>query len=113
MPGLSGAVKIHYSPSPVNLRRSCDGLPGLVRDALGHDPLDGSLYVFFNRTLKMVKVLCWEGDGYSIWGKRLERGQFNLPRTADGRLSLELRELQAILAGIRPRRYYRRHNSSL
>ena len=78
MLSLSGAVKIYCSPKPVNLHRSFDGLPGLVRQALGRDPLDGSLYVFFNRTLKMVKILCWEGDGYSLWSKRLERGQFNL-----------------------------------
>ena len=113
MLSLSGAVKIYCSPKPVNLHRSFDGLPGLVRQALGRDPLDGSLYVFFNRTLKMVKILCWEGDGYSIWSKRLERGQFNLPRDTDGRILLERRELQAILAGIRPGRYYRRHGSGL
>ena len=110
---LSSAVRIYYCPTPVNLHRSFDGLPGLVRQSLGCDPLDGSLYVFFNRTLKMVKIICWEGDGYSIWSKRLERGQFNVPRSAGGRITLEHRELQAILAGIGPGRYYRRHISSL
>jgi len=108
---LSNAVQIYYCPTPVNLHRSFDGLPGLVRRELGCEPLDGSLYVFFNRTLKMVKILCWEGDGYSIWGKRLERGQFNLPRDVSGRIRLELRELQCILSGIKPRRYYSRHGS--
>ena len=110
---LSGAVKIYYCPTPVNLHRSFDGLPGLVRARLGCDPLDGSLYVFFNRSLNMVKILCWERDGYSIWGKRLERGRFNVPLSAGGRIQLEARELQAILAGIAPRRYYRRYQSSL
>ena len=46
---FSSAVSIYYCPTPVNLHRSFDGLPGLVREVLGHDPLDGSLYVFFNR----------------------------------------------------------------
>lgn len=110
---FSSAVNIYYCPTPVNLHRSFDGLPGLVRERLGHDPLDGSLYVFFNRRLTCVKILCWEGDGYSIWGKRLERGRFNIPREADGRIRLEPRELQAILAGIKPRRYYRRYHSEL
>lgn len=110
---FSSAVSIYYCPTPVNLHRSFDGLPGLVREVLGHDPLDGSLYVFFNRRLTAVKILCWEGDGYSIWSKRLERGRFNLPRSASGRISLELRELQGILAGIKPGRYYRRHQSAL
>ena len=108
-----GSVSIYYCPTPVNLHLSFDGLPGLVRRILGHEPSDGSLYVFFNRTMRMVKILCWEGDGYSIWSKRLERGAFRPPRGADGRIMLEMRELQGILAGIAPLRYYRRYQSSL
>ena len=110
---LSNAVKIYYCPMPVNLHRSFDGLPGLVRQILNHDPLDGSLYVFFNRRLTSVKILCWEGDGYSIWSKRLERGRFNLPRRPNGDIILEVRELQGILAGIKAKRFYRRFNSNL
>lgn len=113
MLNLSSAVKIYYCPVPVSLHRSFDGLPGLVRQQLGCDPLDGSMYVFFNRPLNMVKILCWEGDGYSIWSKRLERGRFNLPRLDDGRIRLEFRELQAILTGIKVRKYYRRYQSAL
>ena len=113
MLSLPGAVSIYCSPTPVNLHRPFDGLPSLVRPQLGHGPLDGSLHVFFNRSLRMVKVLCWEGDGFSIWSKQLERGQFNLPRDHAGNIRLETRELQGILAGIRPQRHYRRHNSSV
>ena len=111
MPSLPGAVSICCSPTPVSLRRPFDGLPGLVRPRLGHDPPDGSLYVCFNRSLRMVKVLCREGDGFSIWSRRLGRGQFSLPRDHAGNIRLETRELQGILAGIRPQRHYRRHNS--
>lgn len=113
MLNLSAAVGIYYCPTPVNLHLSFDGLPGLVRQRFGRDPLDGSLYVFFNRPLTMVKILCREGDGYSVWSKRLERGRFNLPRTDGGRIRLEFRELQAILTGIKVRRYYRRYQSAL
>lgn len=104
-----GAARIYCCPDPVNLRMSFDGLSGAVRRLLGHDPLDGSLYIFLNRRRDMVKVLRWEGDGFSIWGKRLERGCFNMPRSADGRVEIEYRELQAALCGIKPARYYRRY----
>ena len=113
MLNTSGVSPIYYCPVPVDMHRSFDGLAGLVRSLLGHDPLDGSLYVFFSRRQTLVKVLRWEGDGFSIWSKRLERGQFNLPRGRDGKVCLEPRELQAILAGIKPARYYRRYNSGL
>ena len=59
----------------------------------------------------MVKVLCREGDGLSIWSRRLERGQFSLPRDHAGNIRLETREPQGILAGICPQRHCRRHSS--
>ena len=114
MLSIPDAARIYYCATPVKMSRSYDGLCGAVRSALGRDPCEaGSIFVFVNRRRTMVKVLCWEGDGFSIWGKRLERGQFNLPPSADGRIVLEYRELVAMLAGIRPGRYYRRHNSAL
>lgn len=105
---LSGAVKIYYCRTPINLHKSFDGLPGVVRQYLDADPLSGHLFVFFNRTLKMVKILYWDTDGYAIWSKRLERGRFNIPKSADGKIELEARELYAILSGIKPKRYYKR-----
>lgn len=113
MLSVTGLARIFYCPVPVDMHMSFDSLAGAVRGLLGHDPLDGSLYVFFGRRRNLVKVLCWEDDGFSIWYKRLERGRFSLPRGRDGRISLEYRELQAILAGIRPARYYVRYNSRL
>lgn len=105
---LSGAVNIYYCRTAVNLHKSFDGLPGAVRQYLNAAPLSGHLFVFFNRTFKMVKILYWDRDGYAIWSKRLERGRFNIPKSADGKIELDQRELYAILSGIKPRRYYKR-----
>lgn len=105
---LSGAMKIYYCRTPINLHKSFDGLPGAVRQYLDADPLSGHLFVFFNRTFKMVKILYWDTDGYAIWSKRLERGRFNIPKSADGKIELDTRELYAILSGIKPKRYYKR-----
>ena len=105
---LTGAVKIYYCRTLINLHRSFDGLPGAVEEYLKKDPRSGHLFVFFNRTCRMVKILYWDGDGYAIWSKRLVQGMFNVPRSADGKIILEARELQAILSGIKPKRYYKR-----
>ena len=61
--------------------QSFDGLPGAVEEYLKQDPKSGHLFVFFNRTCRMVKILYWEGDGYAIWSKRLVQGMFNVPRS--------------------------------
>ncbi len=44
-----GQIKVLLHGQPTDMRRSFDGLKALTRHAVGHDPLDESLYVFVNR----------------------------------------------------------------
>ncbi len=67
---------------PVDLRKSIDGLIGLVRGVLGEDPLSGCIYVFFNRRGNYLKLLVWDRTGYCLLAKRLEHGRFHLPSDA-------------------------------
>lgn len=64
---------------PVDMRKSFDGLVGLVKNALGEDPLSGTLYVFINRRRTYVKSVYWDRTGFCLFAKRLERGRFTLP----------------------------------
>lgn len=105
---LTAGIKIYFCRTPINLHRSFDSLPGAVQQYLQEDPLSGHLFVFFNRTFKMVKILYWDGDGYVIWSKRLVRGMFHLPPEKEGKITLDIRELHAILDGVKTMRYYRR-----
>ena len=47
--GLGPATKIYIAVEGVDMRKGFDGLYGLVRDCLGHDPLSGHLFLFANR----------------------------------------------------------------
>jgi transposase len=58
------------------MRKSFNGLSGCVEQHFKADPLNGHLYVFFNRRAKMVKILVWDRTGFCIWAKRLEQGRF-------------------------------------
>lgn len=103
--------RIYYCAHPVNLRKSFDGLAGAVQEYIGRDPASGHLFVFFSRNKKLVKMLFYQDGGMCIFAKWLERGQFNLPVSADGKIELESRELYAILSGIKPQRYYKRYSN--
>ena len=101
--GISGSVKIYYCPTPVNMRKSFDGLAGAVEEYIKQDPESGHVFAFFSRNKKLVK----------FWMKRLEQGGFHIPQSADGRIELTSRELAAILSEIKPQRYYKRYSKSL
>jgi transposase len=61
------------------MRRSFNGLFGLVRDHLGEDPLSGHVFLFSNGARTGVKALVWDGSGLWVCAKRLERGCFHWP----------------------------------
>lgn len=84
------------------MRKSFDGLSGLIRDGLQKDPLGGDVFIFFNKKRSQVKLLLWERDGFSIYHKRLERGTYELPSLTGSSTSIELRSdgLMLILQGI-------------
>lgn len=102
MLALNPQIPIYLHTQPIDMRKSYDGLFGIVRQDLACDVRSGGLFVFFNLRLNRIKILYWDGDGLAIWMKRLERGCFQRPlRTSDGlHVMVPTSELQAILAGI-------------
>jgi len=58
------------------MRKGIDGLSGLVRNEMELDPLNGSVYIFFNKPRKLVKLLKWDTTGFAIYYKRLSRGSY-------------------------------------
>lgn len=84
---------------PVDMRKSFDGLVGLVNDAMVEDPLSGSLFVFVNRRGNLLKLIYWDRTGFALFAKRLERGRFAIPGQ-DQTQSLSLDQFRLILDGI-------------
>ena len=62
-----------------DMRKSFDGLCGLVRSGLRRDPLSGDVFVFINRRRTHIKLLVWDRSGFALYYKRLEAGTFELP----------------------------------
>ena len=83
--GFGGSVKIYYCPTPVNMRKSFDGLAGAVEEYIKQDPESGHVFAFFSRNKKLVKLLQWEDGGFVIWMKRLEQGGFHIPLESSDR----------------------------
>ena len=100
MLNLEPGRRIWLCTRATDMRRSFDGLSAQVRNDLGSDPTDGQLYVFVNRRQTMLKILGFDGDGYWVYAKRLEQGQF-AGRRGDRRdkVSLSRTALLALIDG--------------
>ena len=101
VPQLSAAVRVFLCTRPTDMRKSFDGLSGLVQECFGEDLLTGHLFLFLNRRRDRLKILYFDRDGLAIWYKRLESGSFEMPRTAQGAgVELQPAQLAMILSGI-------------
>ena len=74
MLSFAGALKVFVALEPVDLRKSFNGLEGLVSTHLGEDLRAGALFVFTNRRHSRLKILSWDGSGLWLLIKRLEQG---------------------------------------
>lgn len=61
------------------MRKSFDGLCGLIRSAMRGNPVSGEVFVFLNRSRTHIKLLHWESGGFVLYYKRLESGTFLPP----------------------------------
>ena len=97
-----GQGRIFLASGATDMRKSFNGLSGLVRSRLAGDPLSGDLFVFCNGSKNRLKILFYDSTGLWVLAKRLERGTFDWPRELVGRERIELRyeKLLLILGGL-------------
>jgi transposase len=106
MIGLAHHLKIYACIEPTDMRKSFDGLSGIVANLLAEDPLSGHLFLFRNRSRDRLKILYWDRDGLAIWYKRLEKGTFQFPTDLvkdslpSGKAQITTSQLALLLGGV-------------
>lgn len=101
---LSPQTKVFLAKQVTDMRKSFRGLITLTESILQQDPVSGHLFVFVNRRRDMLKILHWDGSGFWIWYRQLERGTFQLPTPPadhqEAGVELTPAQLSLILDGI-------------
>ena len=103
MLSLSSTARIFIHALPTDMRKSFDGLCGIVKGDFQMEILDGDYFVFFNRVLDRCKILLWDRDALILVYKRLEQGRFQrVPYDGSQGLAIEVdaTTLTLILSGI-------------
>jgi transposase len=96
-----GEKKVYLACGQTDMRKSVNGLGVIVQESFGLNLFDRALFVFCNRRRDRLKVLEWDGDGFWLHMKRLERGRFRWPEVGDGGKTMTLsgEELEYLLGG--------------
>ena len=103
-----------YRPT-TDMRKSFDSLSGIIRNELKQDILSGDVFVFVNRRRSHIKLLTWEGDGFGLYYKRLEKGTYEMPsENSNGSLHVSAQQLMLMWQGISLKRvkYRKRYQHS-
>jgi transposase len=101
---LPTGTQVWIAAGVTDLRRGFTGLSGLVQTVLEQDPFSGHVFVFRGRRGDLLKLLWWDGDGFCLFAKRLERGRFIWPKAESGSVALTRAQLSMLLEGIDWRR---------
>lgn len=103
MLSISRSQRYFMYSCAADMRRGYDGLCGMVRDEFLKNPLSGDVFIFLSKRKDRIKLLQWQGDGFAIFQKRLEKGTFEMPLTDSSSLHAEIspQNLMLILEGIK------------
>jgi transposase len=99
---LSSSQRYYYYIGSTDMRKSFNGLSGLVNDHKNQVDMDDLVYIFVNRRKDKVKLLQWKSNGFMLYYKRLEEGTFKFPKydIASSVVKLNYTEMIMLIDGI-------------
>ena len=98
---FSGADHVYIACGYTDLRRGIDGLAELVRQQFRLDPFSNTLFLFCGRKRDRIKALYWEGNGFLLLYKRLERGVYQWPRSESEARELTPQQYRWLMEGLK------------
>lgn len=108
-----GGKKVYLACGKTDMRKQINGLSAIVESSFHLDLFAEAIFVFCNRNRDRIKVLEWDGDGFWLYFKRLEKGHFRWPSTGEeATITLSGEELSILLGGARVELKIRRNEVS-
>lgn len=94
------AANIYIVCGHTDMRKSIDGLAAIVHRQYDLNLFSDSVFLFCGRRCDRLKALLWEGDGFLLLYKRLERGRFNWPKNEQEVRSLTKEQFLWLMQGL-------------
>ncbi|MDR2570139.1 MAG: IS66 family insertion sequence element accessory protein TnpB [Oscillospiraceae bacterium] len=94
------ADKVYLLCGATDMRRSINSLAAIVQQSYKLDLFTSALFLFCGRRSDRIKGLIWEGDGFILLYKVLERGRFRWPRNKNEALLINNQQLRWLMEGL-------------
>ena len=104
MMGPGSNVRVYLACGVTHMRKGIGGLAALVETGLRQKPASGSVFAFRGHKGDRIKLLFFDGQGFCLYYKVLEKGRFPWPYLADGTARLTAAQLSMLWKGIDWRR---------
>jgi transposase len=91
-------LHILFYSDAIDMRKSIDSLCALITETLKRNPMEGTLFLFRNRSGNKIKALYYEANCFTIWYRRLERGRYVFQKNLQGQIEMTKEHFRWLLA---------------
>lgn len=92
--------KIFIASGSTDLRKGIDGYALIIQDVYKLSPFEDVLFIFCNRHHNKIKCLYWDGTGFWLLYKRLDKGHFKWEKK-NGLIEISHQQLGWLLQGLK------------
>lgn len=100
--GLGNNLRFFLCQMPVNIGKGIDGLRAVVEENLGRDPMNGDVYIFVSQSHKVIKLLHYDRNIFTLYTRKIYHGSFIYPQCVNGEegtVEMEWERLRRLLNG--------------
>ncbi|MDD4160218.1 MAG: IS66 family insertion sequence element accessory protein TnpB [Synergistaceae bacterium] len=92
--------QIYLAMGHTDLRKGIDGLGVIIQEHYGKEIKENDIFIFCGRRNDRIKALLWEGDGFLLLYKRLEKGTFRWPRNTSDLAEINAKQYRNLMHGL-------------
>lgn len=76
MIGPSTNVRVYLACGVTDMRKGIDGLAALAQEVIKQKVTTGAVFAFRGKRGDRIKLLMWDGQGFCLYYKILDKGRF-------------------------------------
>ena len=81
MLNFTSRTTYYLSSTPTDMRNGREGLAGIIREKMQHDPYSyDEAFIFYSKDYRKVKILHYDINGFVLYQKWFDDGKFLKPR---------------------------------